>query len=326
MASCSIAEKIARQDLNEPGDPDIVASFSSGANWHYYNPTNPNAPVPSGKYDLVTVVLHEIGHGLGLLRSYTVSGNDGQVSEFFGLPMVYEAFLESNSGLNLIQKFQSPSPNLKAELISENLHFDSPQVLAANNGQRARIYAPTTFAAGSSIAHLNEDTYPSGSPNALMTPSISPQEVNHDPGQIAMAVYNEIGWKGILIDHTALANTEDTSNPFEVICSINSDEPYNSSSVTLHYRTGTSSFTTLPMNSTGNMDEFSATIPALGAAVYSYYISVTDSDSKIFTRPGKLYIQGVDLVEQVHFIFEAGPDTKAPFISHEPNPFILSTD
>lgn len=319
----ALAEKITRRELNDPANPDIVASFSSQANWHF----DPNTLPASGAYDLVTVVLHEIGHGLGITKSYTVVGDNGQISSFFGLPVAYETFVVNSSDQGIIQSFTSPSTALKTQLTGGNLFFDSPLVKAANNSSKAQIFAPGTFAQGSSIAHLDETVFPSGNINALMTPFISPQEKNHNPGPISMAILNDIGWKSLLIEHTALANTEDVSSPYEVKCRILSDEPYDPASVKLRYKTESSPYITVAMTATSNPDEFSAMIPNTGSTVeYRYYITVTDAINRAFKRPGGLYLQGVDSVAQLHIFFEAGPDTKAPFINHEPQPFVNASD
>ena len=59
-------EKIAGRNLNGD-DPDIFIQFNNTAAWHY-DPTT--TPFP-GLYDLATVVLHEIGHGLGFAALLT---------------------------------------------------------------------------------------------------------------------------------------------------------------------------------------------------------------------------------------------------------------
>lgn len=73
----AIAEKITGREMNE-GQADIFANFSSTFTWHF----NPDTPPAPGTYDLTTVVLHEIGHGLGFSGTTTVSGQTGS----FGLP------------------------------------------------------------------------------------------------------------------------------------------------------------------------------------------------------------------------------------------------
>ena len=62
----ALAEKISGQELNSPTEPDISARFSSDTNWYY----GLDGKTPAGKYDLVSVVLHELCHGLGFIAQY----------------------------------------------------------------------------------------------------------------------------------------------------------------------------------------------------------------------------------------------------------------
>ena len=69
----AIAEKLVGSNLND-NTPDIFAIFNQNfSNWYFGTDGNP----PAGKIDFVTVVLHELGHGLGLVGSMTVSSGSG---------------------------------------------------------------------------------------------------------------------------------------------------------------------------------------------------------------------------------------------------------
>src|SRR5205085_150172 len=96
----ALAEKMSRKNLN--GDePDIVATFNSTfTDWHFG--LEGDRP-PIDKYDLMTVVLHEIGHGLGIIDSYEVTGKIGAISDFYdGSPMIYDINLQSSQGQNIV--------------------------------------------------------------------------------------------------------------------------------------------------------------------------------------------------------------------------------
>jgi hypothetical protein len=95
----ALANKLAGVDLS--GDNDISATFNSningdpsclgGASWYYGYDGNEGTDI-----DLLPVLLHEIGHGLGFM---TLVGSDG--SEFFGSQDIYETFIHDNTtGLN----------------------------------------------------------------------------------------------------------------------------------------------------------------------------------------------------------------------------------
>ena len=100
----ALANKLAGFDLNPPGDPsdpyngaDIRARFNSsigtvagcltGSDWYYGLDNN-----HGGNTDLVTVLLHEFGHGLGF--SSFVSRPGG--AYIFGGPGAYDLYLHDN--------------------------------------------------------------------------------------------------------------------------------------------------------------------------------------------------------------------------------------
>jgi hypothetical protein len=317
----ALAEKMANRELNDPTDPDIVANFSSTFNWYL----NPSGTPSAGQYDLITVVLHELGHGLGFVDSYSVSGDVGTVGiQTTGLPIIFDQQLENSSGQNLYQSFTSGSTQLKAELTSTNVFYNSPQVLASNGIERARIYAPATYNGGSSIAHLNEATYPSGSVNSLMTPQIGAVEVNHNPGPITMAAFSDMGWKFTRIDHESLKDVETTTGPFVVKAVVTTDvAPINN--LKLVYNNGGGD-TEVAMTATANPNEYQATIPSTGnPSTYQYYISVKDNLSRTYTNPGKLIRPGQS-TQQFYNTFKTGPDTQAPHITHSPKSFIQDSE
>jgi hypothetical protein len=318
----ALAEKMSRENLNGT-DPDIVASFNSTFdNWHYG--LESEIP-PADKYDLMSVVLHEIGHGLGIIDSYEVTGATGTIIDFFsGSTMIYDFPLEDSGGQTLLTTFDSPSTGLGTALTSQALFYNTPLVLNVNGDQRAKIYAPSTYSAGSSTSHLDEDTYLGGTPNSLMTPSIAMAERILDPGPIVTEILKTMGWITSYIEHTPLKGTEDLSEPFEVVCKVTTDTSFDPENVFLNFSTDGTRFTEVQMAATGTPTEFKAIIPN-NAATYRYFIRVTDDDDRNFRKPGQLCIHGEPIKQEV-FTFEAGPDTKAPIINHVPVQFMTTFD
>ncbi|MBS1816372.1 MAG: peptidase [Acidobacteria bacterium] len=85
----ALADKRAGEDL-VPGDADIVAQFSSDANW-YFGLDNQHG----AQTDLVAVVMHELAHGLGFANFV----NEGTGANFAGQTDVYSQFtLDSTTG------------------------------------------------------------------------------------------------------------------------------------------------------------------------------------------------------------------------------------
>jgi hypothetical protein len=323
----ALAEKIAGHELNDPSEPDIVASFNSAEGSWY---TGTDGQTPSGKYDLMSVVLHEIGHGLGITHSYEKSGTSGDILSVFGVPVIYETFLENSSGQNLVKSFTSPSTGLGTQISNNALFFNSPLVKGGNSGVRGSIYAPTTYSAGSSVAHLDETKYPTGNINSLMTPFFNSAEAIHNPGPIAMGILKDMGWNDLSLQYTPLGNTETVSNDFNLVCKVSSDTLYDASSFKLNYSVNGSAITSVVMQPTGNADEFSAVLPKPTVpgqlTTYQYYFSINDNAGRTFYKPGQVWTQGTATTSQVPFSFQAGPDTKPPHITHTPVSFLKNTD
>jgi hypothetical protein len=182
-----LANKIAGVDLL-PASNDIRASFSNSFSWYYG--TDGNAP--AGTYDFVSVVMHELCHGLGFIGSASVSGGNGSWGSG-GFPYVYDQFTENGAGQPIIS-FVSPSAALGMALTSMNVFFDGPATRRANGGNPARLYAPGGWQAGSSYSHFDEATFAAGNPNSLMTPQIASREAIHDPGPVGRGLLEDIGW------------------------------------------------------------------------------------------------------------------------------------
>lgn len=183
----AIANKRAGEQLDD--SPDIRASFNSDfTNWYF----GTNGVTPAGKYDFESVVLHELGHGLGFAGGGRMTA-DGGALRTNGLPMSYDRFTENGAGTKLLT-FADNSAELGAQLTSDDVFFDSVKVRNANGGQTARLYAPATWKPGSSYSHLDEETYPKGDANSLMTPMLNAAEAIHSPGRIAPALLRSIGW------------------------------------------------------------------------------------------------------------------------------------
>jgi hypothetical protein len=183
----AIANKRAGRQMDP--SPDIVANFNSSRTDWFFGTTG---GTPAGKYDFKSVVLHELGHGLGFLGAGRVASGLGTVRNS-GFPLSYDHFTENGAGTRLLT-FPDNSAQLSTQLRSNSVYFDSTPVRNANGGQPARLYAPTTWQQGSSYSHLNEATYPKGNANSLMTPQLNSAEAIHSPGPITQALFKSIGW------------------------------------------------------------------------------------------------------------------------------------
>ncbi|WP_143434903.1 T9SS type A sorting domain-containing protein [Hymenobacter roseosalivarius] len=329
----ALAEKIAGQDLNGT-NPDISAEFNSDINWYFGLEGIP----PTGSYDLVSVVLHELGHGLGFIAaaSYTdpppATGAVASLNSS-GFPWVFSTYIENGPGVRLAgnRLFPSPSTALADQFTSDDLYFGSPLVNAVTNNQRARLHAPPRFSSGSSISHLNEASYRAGDPNSLMTPRIGAAEAIQNPGPITLKMFDEMGWFNTAIRHNPSLRDTETAQDFVVRANVVSDGTIVAGSVRLFYRVdnGTdapgATDTVLPMTAASGSTQYTATIPnpGLGRRV-SYYISAADVETgRTYTAPGVLLTTDATTA-QPRYQFFVGPDAVPPVLVHQPAAFIFA--
>lgn len=184
----ALANALAKTDL-EPSEPDMHITYNRNFSWYY--------ATPSTQYDLMTVILHEIAHGLNLSGSmdygyyYAGQGSWGyKITPV--LPHIYDTFVQNGSGNSLLN-YTNPSAALGDALRSGNVWFHGPKAMEANGGQRVKLYAPGTWNSGSSYAHLDHATY-NNTPNQLMVYAVSSGEAMHDPGPIVKGLMLDLGW------------------------------------------------------------------------------------------------------------------------------------
>ncbi|MEB3218005.1 MAG: S8 family serine peptidase, partial [Nostocales cyanobacterium 94392] len=188
----ALANKLAGTDL-DPSRADITTNFNSNfSNWYFGTDGN----TPAGQYDFASVVLHELGHGLGFLGFMDYQSGQGSWGFGTGFPSIYDRFTVNGSNQSLINTslFPNPSTALGNQLTSNNLFFTGSNAVAANSGTKPKLYAPSIWNPGSSYSHLDEATYAAGNPNSLMTPQLGTAEAIHHPGDITLGIFEDMGW------------------------------------------------------------------------------------------------------------------------------------
>ncbi len=170
-------------------DAEIHVAFNLNKNWYTGSDANP----PVNAFDLVTVALHEIAHGLNFFGSARTV--DSVLRFGFGdnnYPIIYDHFVEDGSGIKLIN-YANPSTALTNLLTGNNLWFRGDHSFRANGGSRVKIYAPSPFVDGSSFSHLDYDWY-SNTINNLMVYSINAGTAIHNTGPVVQGVLRDLGW------------------------------------------------------------------------------------------------------------------------------------
>ena len=188
----ALANSLFGGDLS--GSNDIGASFSSiigtagclpNNGWYFGLDGSP----PAGRIDFVTVLLHELAHGLGFLS--LVSLNTG--AKFQGFNDAYMHFLESHvTGKSF--PLMTDGERFAASTSTGNLHWTGANVVAESGGGHVRMYAPNSVQGGSSVSHFDTVL----NPNELMEPSYTGPL--HDVG-LTVELFADLGW--VFGDQTA---------------------------------------------------------------------------------------------------------------------------
>lgn len=175
----ALANQLYARDLSTA--PDIRITLNAAfASWH----VSASVPPPSGRYDMYTTVVHELVHGLGFIGFVGTNGQyygDG-VNRF-----VYDAHMRTSGGGAVVDSTSMRTPSVLRARAT-----DQSGVFFAEGW--SRLYAPSSFDAGSSLYHLNELTYPPGDVDALMTPVLNSAERSAGLGPRTLAVLDALGW------------------------------------------------------------------------------------------------------------------------------------
>ena len=182
----ALANALAGVDL-DIGEPELEINVTTGDFWYY----GLDGKCPSNKYDLVSVILHEMAHGLGFM-SGTYYDPATRVGRFLQ-PTAFDAYVQLPDGRRLVD-LPSPSLEIGAALTS-TLLWSGANALKANNGVKPLLFTPSVYEQGSSTSHLDERTFSNSFENSVMTPNLSAGEVFHLPGTLLLAIFEDLRMK-----------------------------------------------------------------------------------------------------------------------------------
>ena len=183
--SSAMANALAKKDL-DPANPEITININSTMASSFYLGTDGNCP--NNQYDLQSIIVHEMAHGLGFL-SY------GTYDTFFGYgtieqPTPFDAYAQTPDGGRLMDL---PSPSLAlGRALRNTLMWSGKNGTAANGGVKPLLYTPSPYEAGSSVSHLDQATFADKGVDALMTPTWPSGSVFHQPGPLVLAMLNDM--------------------------------------------------------------------------------------------------------------------------------------
>jgi len=279
----ALAEKLAGTNLNTPGAADINSNFNSDFDFYFGLDGNP----PAGQYDFVSIVLHELGHGLGFTGAASFENGIGTWSlTSNNNPSIYTKFVELGDG-TLITDIPSGTTEAGDAFTSNNLFFNGA-ISVSSLGETPKLFAPSSWNGGSSYSHLDEAEYPAGDPNSLMSPQFGAGEAIHDPG-VSLDIFADMGWV-----HTYLIHENDNKvsnnliDPFDVSLAVSSDTGFNELSPVLVYSVDNfENSTSINMTDSGDGINFTAAIPNPGveANIKYYFEGIEDKAGRAYTAP-----------------------------------------
>ncbi|REJ76408.1 MAG: VCBS repeat-containing protein [Acidobacteria bacterium] len=174
----ALAEKLAGQIL-VPNTSEMTATFNSNLNGSpgclqslrfYLGLDNAN---PQGTINLLVVILHEFGHGLGF--SDFANANTGVL--FNGFPDVFTTHMFDRT-TGKFWNDMSDAERITSAINDGNVLWSGPSVASASGFLNAgrdgsngfvQLYTPNPVEGGSSISHWDVDTFP----NLLMEPDFT---------------------------------------------------------------------------------------------------------------------------------------------------------
>ncbi len=188
----ALANAISGRDLNQ-NRAEILIDVNSNTTW--YRPDTGRS-ISRNEFDLESVFLHEIAHGLGFLSSDHFEDNPtkpnyGKIT--LDDPTPFDAFAVTFEGKRLAD-YQSGSPELQTAVTSR-LEWVGELGIQANGGVRPLLHTPNPYVEGSSVSHLDENTFANTGINSVMTPGIAPAEIYHQPGPLVLAMMDDMRGK-----------------------------------------------------------------------------------------------------------------------------------
>jgi len=185
----ALENKLSNVDGNGT-EEEFIISINSGSSISFFTNIN-GVGITSNQYDLLTVLLHEIGHGLG----FTTMAK--YINPYYGFPSsavsVLDSYVENFAGTKL-KNVPSNTQAFNAFIFGWDAFFKGPNATAANYGLPLKLWARSTPHSTSYIGHLDEAFFAKGQENALMSPAIDKGEVNHDIGNATLGALKDIGW------------------------------------------------------------------------------------------------------------------------------------
>ena len=143
-----------------------------------------------GAYDFFSTAVHELMHALGFASGISEAGVDGwgntagnpgvwtpfakYLTTYEGTPLIDQTTYILDKALYDVSRLSADGSGVSG--CSAGTKFNGPNATAANGGNPAQIYAPTSWESGSSGSHLDDNCYTA--PGAVSTYMMEAQTIS----------------------------------------------------------------------------------------------------------------------------------------------------
>ncbi|MFP6581873.1 MAG: hypothetical protein VCD00_04885 [Candidatus Hydrogenedentota bacterium] len=181
------------------GTHDLNVTVDFGYTW------NSDTGTPTGsEYDLFTVMLHEITHGLGFIGLSDASGNSALSGGSPGVFTVLTDGLTRITGAVDLWNSSFAFVGNAFDLVSNDVGFSGTNSIAENGNAIPKIYSPISFSGGSSLSHWDTPTFP----DEIMKHAIASGVQSLTYGALGIAALKDIGYSDAAPVKISTVNTD----------------------------------------------------------------------------------------------------------------------
>ena len=186
-------------DANAAASDATMTVFFGGTSWYTGTGTT-----PSGSYDMVAIMKHELMHTLGFASGVTENGSDewGNARGAAGsIWDPFDQFLSDVDGNRIIDAttyqidlglwFQTSTGGTSP---TAGLFFNGPNAVLANGGQPVGLYSPGAWLQGSSGSHLDTNNSSFSDRTHLMVHAFGTGTVTREPNAVEIAMLADLGY------------------------------------------------------------------------------------------------------------------------------------
>ena len=183
-------------------DPEYEIHINEDSEWYLGIDGKPD----EDEFDLVNILLHEIGHALGFVSTFAVD-HDEETGEFWesenGYFFYYDQFVWSRDDDELMD-LESPSDDLYDSLTGHKLFWGhsgmknsrgESLMSVRENGGPVMVWSPPDEDTGTRVSHLDYDAFPAFHRDSLMNPYAYMGEATHTIGPVTLGILYDMGWE-----------------------------------------------------------------------------------------------------------------------------------